>query len=71
MSPQLEAPSWEMQLRQVFGCSDDPVLTAVEVAESLEITQQAAYSKLVKAHKHGIIERKKTGSRAVVWWLKN
>lgn len=57
------------ELQEVFIKADDPVLTAVEVAEQLGITQQAAHARLTRAHDRGEVKRKKTGARAVVWWL--
>jgi predicted ArsR family transcriptional regulator len=69
MSAQEDTASGERNLQTVFQNSDDPVLTAVEVAERLGITQQAAHQKLTKAHERGEVKRKKTGSRAVVWWI--
>lgn len=59
----------DIELEKVFRESDDPVLTAVEVAEELDITQQAAHARLTRAHERGELNRKKTGARAVVWWL--
>lgn len=58
-------------LEQVFADADDPVLSAVEVAKQLGITQQAAHSKLAAAADRGEMNRKKVGARAVVWWPKN
>lgn len=61
----------EHQLERVFENSEDPALNAVEVAEELGISQQAAHSKLMKEYENNNVGRKKVGSRAVVWWLKN
>lgn len=58
-------------LRSVFQESDDPVLTAVEVADKLDVSQQAAHSRLARANDRGEIKRKKTGARSVVWWVPN
>lgn len=69
MSASSEATEGTMELKRVFAKSDDPALTAVEVAEELEITQQAAHKRLSRAHESGEIERKKTGARAVIWWV--
>jgi len=57
------------ELAQVFRQTDDPVLTAVEVADLLGISQQAAHSRLTRANERGELKRKKTGARSVVWWL--
>lgn len=62
-------PQLNEDLKRVFAEADDPVLTAVEVADELGITQQGAHAKLTRAHERGLVERKKTGSRSVVWWV--
>lgn len=57
------------ELEEIFINSDDPALTATEVASELDITRQGAHKKLMNAYEDGIVTRKKVGSRAVVWWL--
>lgn len=69
MSTKSSGSSNDTELEAVFRESDDPVLTAVEVADELGITQQAAHARLARAHERGEIKRKKTGARSVVWWL--
>lgn len=69
MSKAAAAEAFDSELAQVFRESDDPVLTAVEVADELGISQQAAHARLSRAHEQGTIERKKTGARSVVWWV--
>jgi len=59
------------ELKSLFEESEEPVLTAVDVAEKLGVTQQAAHAKLSKAHEEGWMQRKKVGSRAVVWWVED
>ncbi|MDQ2055961.1 MarR family transcriptional regulator [Halobellus sp. H-GB7] len=49
--------------------SPDPVVTAVELAEEVGVSQQAAHSKLEDLEERGLVESKAVGSRAVVWWL--
>jgi len=61
--------SVDEDLKKVFREADDPVLSAVEVAEELDVTQQAAHKRLSNAHDYGNIKRKTVGARAVVWWL--
>jgi len=46
----------------------DPVFTAIEVADMAGVTQQAAHAKLSSLYDRGLVERKKVGSKAVVWW---
>lgn len=69
MSAQSTESVEDVELRRIFDRADDPVLTAVEVAGELGITQQAAHARLQKAHDRGEVKRKKTGARAVVWWV--
>jgi len=56
------------ELQQVFEETEDPVQTAPEVASRLGVTQQAADRRHSRANDRGHVERKKTGSRSVVWW---
>jgi Fic family protein len=64
-------PFVDQDLLDIFVDAEDPVLTAVEVGDILDISQQAAYARLDRAEKEGMLERKKTGSRSVVWWVKD
>lgn len=52
-----------------FQDNEAAFLTAAEVAERFDITQQAAHSRLSDLHERGVLERKKAGARAVGWWL--
>lgn len=56
------------EILKAFDDTEDAVLTAVEVADRFNITQQAAHSRLASLHDEGKLKRKKAGSRAVVWW---
>jgi len=47
----------------------DPVFTAVEVADDVDVTQQAAHSKLSGLEERGLVRSKEVGSRARVWWV--
>jgi len=69
MNTTVETNQEESNLREIFNCTSEPVLTAVEVAERLGVSQQAAHAKLSKANEAGWVHRKKVGSRAVVWWI--
>lgn len=54
---------------KVFVEHPDPVLTATEVADELDVSQQAAHKKLKALQDSGFIRSKKTGSRSRVWWI--
>jgi hypothetical protein len=49
--------------------SDTPVVTAKEVGESLGCTSEAARRKLIALLDEGVVERRKVGAGAVIWWL--
>jgi DNA-binding transcriptional MocR family regulator len=63
---------------QFVGADDETVLEAVEdagriatardVADALDCTREAAYQRLSALHNRGLVERRKVGGRAVVWW---
>jgi len=53
----------------LFQDASEPVLTSIDVADELDITQQAAYKKLRNAKQDGVLKKKKVGSHAVVWWI--
>lgn len=61
----------DAELIRFFVESDDPVLTVMDVAERFDITQQAAHQRLTNLHEDDILNRRKVGGRAVVWWLRN
>ena len=48
---------------------DAPVATAREIADVIGCTPEAVRQKLELLHEQERIERRKVGSRAVVWWL--
>jgi len=51
------------------GSHPDPVVTTNEIADELDVTQQAVHSKFSEFVAAGLMESKKTGSRSKVWWL--
>lgn len=49
--------------------SPDPIVTAVEIAEKLDMSQQNAHQRLQNLEDGGAVRSKKVGSRARVWWV--
>ena len=47
----------------------DPVVTTTEIAEKLEVTQQAVYNSFKELEQKGMLRSKKVGARSKVWWL--
>lgn len=48
--------------------ASDPVVTAREVAETIDTSRDTALRRLRTLHESGDLERKEVGARAVVWW---
>lgn len=46
----------------------DPVATAGELAEVLNVSSETARRHLSELHEQGLVDRKTVGARAVVWW---
>lgn len=53
---------------EVFKTSDEPVLTASEVAERLPIERRGVLARLESLEERGFLRSKKVGSRSAVWW---
>jgi len=53
---------------EVLEQTDQPVLTAKEVANKLDVSSETARRKLNKLYEKEKVGRKKVGARAVVWW---
>lgn len=56
-------------IKRLFRISDSPVLTAPEIAETFEISTQAANYRVKQLYENGEVGRKRVGSSAVVYWL--
>jgi|APHM01.1.fsa_nt_gi HTH domain. len=52
-----------------FEEAPEPVLTAAEIADAVDMTRQTANRRLKQLREVGEVEKKRVGSRAVVWWL--
>jgi len=58
----------EQDILKVFDTTDDPFLTAAEIAEQLPISRQAVYHRLEQMREKGLVDKKKTGARGAGWW---
>ncbi|GAA0240777.1 helix-turn-helix domain-containing protein [Haladaptatus pallidirubidus] len=56
------------QILDLFATTDDPVLTANEIADQIRVSRRTVLRKLKQLKEEGKIERKEVGGRAVVWW---
>lgn len=54
---------------KIFRDSSEPVLTAREVAEILDYTKDGAYKRLEKLDEDGVLNSKRVGASAKVYWL--
>jgi predicted transcriptional regulator len=57
------------ELVSVFEQSEEPVLTAPEIADEVGMTRQGVTKRLKKLREESRVERKEAGANAVVWWL--
>lgn len=46
----------------------DPIATARELADILDVSSETIRRHLTELHDKGQVDRKKVGSRAIVWW---
>lgn len=60
----------DQDVLKVFDYADAPVLTAAEVADELPLSQSAMNTRLNRMREDGLVDRKRTGARAVAWWSK-
>jgi repressor of nif and glnA expression len=63
----------EQDILKVFDGTDDPVLTAAEVAEGLrefgkQMTAEGVRNRLTEMADEGLVSRKEIGARAIAWW---
>lgn len=58
----------EQVLREI-ALMADPVVTAPELADRLDITRQGANYRLGQLEEDGYVKSKKVGAHAIVYWL--
>lgn len=58
----------ESRVLRVLREHPEPVVTAGDVAERLDVSGETARRRLSSLHEQGHVERKTVGARAVVWW---
>jgi transcription initiation factor IIE alpha subunit len=58
----------EQDILKIFDATEDPFLTASEIAEQLPVSRQAVHHRLKQMREKGLIDRKKTGARGAGWW---
>jgi predicted transcriptional regulator len=54
---------------EFFRKHDDPALTAPELAEAFDVSNQALNKRLKRLCDAGRLKRKKVGGAAVIYWL--
>lgn len=59
----------DVKYLRAIASHPDPVVTVTEVADSIDVSQQAAHKKLSQLEERGLVKSKKTGARSRVWWL--
>ncbi|WP_245697889.1 hypothetical protein [Haloplanus vescus] len=56
------------EILDVFKRSDDPILTASEVSDALNMGRRGMLARLESLEERGLLKSKKVGGRSVVWW---
>lgn len=56
------------EILAVFRSSSDPVLTTSEVSSEFDITHRGVRDRLEQLEENNLLESKKVGARALVWW---
>lgn len=54
---------------EVMEESDEPFLTVKEIADEVSVSKETVYNRLVELAEDNTINKKKVGSRAVIWWI--
>ena len=58
----------KQDILKVFDASDEPVLSATEIAEEFGVARQTISRRLDDMEEEGLVARKQIGARAVAWW---
>lgn len=58
----------EQDILKVFDRTDEPFLTAPEIAKEFDVTRQAVTYRLKQMRNDGLVGRKETGASSVGWW---
>jgi len=59
----------DLRILQAVLLSPDPIVTAPELADELEISRQGINPRLKQLAERGLLERRSVGSKAVVYWI--
>mgnify|MGYP000538863324 CR=1 FL=1 len=59
----------DLRILQAVLLAPDPIVTAPELTERLEMSRQGLNPRLSELTKRGLLNRRKVGSRAVVYWI--
>jgi len=57
------------EILELFRTSAEPVLTATEIAEQVDLSRRNILNRLKDLESEGEIRSKKVGGRSTVWWL--
>jgi len=66
--PLTEVTSIQREYLRALVEHPDPAVTAIEIGDARGVSKQAAYNALEKLVDKGLVEKKKVGSRSVIYW---
>jgi predicted transcriptional regulator len=59
----------DAEIVAAIAAREAPFVTSAELANQFGMTRQWAHNRLSELHQDGLIARKKSGARSVIWWL--
>lgn len=59
----------DVSILRVFLSSPDPAFISSEIADELDVTAEGARHQLNRLVERGLLNRKKPGSRTVIYWI--
>jgi len=57
------------ELLRAIALSPDPIVTAPEIAERVDLTRQGVNNRLPELVEIGYLKKREVGAKAIVYWL--
>ena len=59
----------EKEILEAIALSPDPIVTAAELAQSVDYSPDGMRNRLQELYDDGLVNKKDVGARATVWWI--
>jgi DNA-binding MarR family transcriptional regulator len=57
------------ELLRAVALSPDPIVTAPEIADRVNLTRQGVNNRLPELVEQGLLKKRQVGAKAIVYWL--